>query len=76
MNFYLILYIFGVIINILNFIEVILNNPDAKIKMHMLNKKGLIITIIQMFLFSLLSWILIFIDFVYKTYKYIERNKK
>lgn len=76
MSFYIVTYIIGVMINIINFIDVISNNPIAHLKILMLNKKGLIITIIEIILFSLFSWILIFIDIGYKIYLFMKGIKK
>lgn len=76
MSFYVVTYIIGVIINIINFIDVIINNPIAQLKILMLSKKGLIITIIEIILFSLFSWILVFIDIGYKIYLFMKGKKK
>ena len=76
MSFYTILYFFGVIINMINFIDVIKNNPIAQLKFQLLNDKGKFYFYLQMFALCFLSWILVFINFVYKIYIHIERKKK
>ena len=76
MSFYVFLYIFGVLINIINFIDVITNNPTAQLKIRMLSKKGVIFTIIQIVILSLLSWILIFTDIGYNIYLFMKGKKK
>lgn len=76
MSFYTILYFFGIIINIINFIDVIKNNQIAQLKLQLLNVKGKFYFYLQMFILCFLSWILVFINFVYKVYMYIERKKK
>ena len=76
MSFYTHLYIFGVLINMINFIDVIINNPITKIKLRLLNDEGKFYFYLQMFILCFLSWILIFINFVYKTYLYFIRRKK
>lgn len=76
MSFYTIMYIFGVMINMINFMDVIKNNPIAQLKLQLLSDKGKFYFYLQMFLLCFLSWILIFINFVYKTYLYFERKKK
>ena len=76
MSFYMLMYIFGVIINMINFIDVIKNTPIIQLKLQLLNDKGKFYLYLQMFLLCFLSWILVFINFVYKIYKYIERKKK
>lgn len=76
MSFYMIMYIFGVMINMINFVDIIKNNPIAQIKLHLLNDKGKFYFYNQLFLLCFLSWILIFINFVFKIYSYIERKKK
>lgn len=76
MSFYTILYFFGVIFNFINFIDVIKNNSIAQLKLQLLNDKGKFYFYLQMFSLCFSSWILIFINFVYKVYIYIERKKK
>lgn len=76
MSFYTVLYIFGVMINIINFIDTIKNNPIAQIKLQLLNDKGKFYFYLQTFLLCFLSWILIFINFVFKIYLYFIRRKK
>lgn len=76
MSFYTLLYIFGVIINFINFIDIIKNNSVTRIKLQLLNDGGRMYFYFQIFLLSFLSWILIFINFVYKTYLYFIRRKK
>ena len=76
MNFYMLMYIFGVMINMINFIDVIKNTPIIQLKLQLLNDKGKFYLYLQMFLLCFLSWILVFINFVYKVYKHIERKKK
>lgn len=76
MSFYMLMYIFGVLINMINFIDVIKNNPIAQLKLQLLNDKGKFYFYLQMFAFCFLSWILVFINFVYKVYMYIERKKR
>ena len=76
MSFYTILYFFGVILNIINFIDVIKNNPIAQLKLQLLNDKDKFYFYLQMFSLCFLSWILVFINFVYKVYIHIGRKKK
>ena len=76
MSFYMLMYFFGVILNIINFMDVIKNNPIAQLKLHLLNDKGKFYFYLQMFILCFLSWILVFINFVYKVYIHIERKKK
>lgn len=76
MSFYMLMYFFGVILNFINFMDVIKNNPIAQLKLQLLNDKGKFYFYLQMFLLCFLSWILVFINFVYKVYIHIERKKK
>lgn len=76
MSFYTLMYFFGVILNIINFMDVIKNNPIAQLKIQLLSDKGKFYFYLQMFILCFLSWILVFINFVYKIYIYIERKKK
>lgn len=76
MSFYIILYIFGVMINIINFMDTMKNIPIIQLKLQLLNNKSKFYFYIQMFSLCFLSWILIFINFVYKLYMHIERKKK
>ena len=76
MSFYTILYYSGVIINIINFIYVIKSNPLVQIRLQLLNDKSKFCFYLQIFLLSFISWILVFINFVYKFYVHIERKKK
>jgi hypothetical protein len=56
--------------------DIIKNNPIAQLKIQLLNDKGKFYFYLQMFILCLLSWILVFINFVYKIYIHIERKKK
>lgn len=76
MSFYMLMYFFGVILNFINFMDVIKNNPIAQLKLQLLNDKGKFYFYLQMFILCFLSWILVFINFVYKVYIHIERKKK
>lgn len=76
MSFYTLMYFFGVILNFINFMDVIKNNPIAQLKLQLLNDKGKFYFYLQMLVFCFLSWILVIINFVYKVYIYIERKKK
>lgn len=76
MSFYMLMYIFGIMINMINFMDVIKNNPIAQLKLQLLSDKGKFYFYVQMFLLCFLSWILVFINFVYKVYLYFERKKK
>ena len=76
MSFYMLIYFFGVILNFINFMDVIKNNPIAQLKIQLLSDKGKFYFYLQMFILCFLSWILVFINFVYKVYIYIERKKK
>lgn len=76
MSFYTLMYFFGVILNFINFMDIIKNNPIAQLKLQLLNDKGKFHFYIQVFALCFLSWILIFINFVYKVYIHIERKKK
>jgi hypothetical protein len=76
MSFYILFYFFGIILNIINFMDIIKNNPIAQLKIQLLNDKGKFYFYLQMFILCLLSWILVFINFVYKIYIHIERKKK
>lgn len=70
------LYFFGIILNFINFMDIIKNNPIARLKFQLLNDKGKFHFYLQIFLLCLLSWILVFINFVYTIYIHIERKKK
>ena len=70
------LYFFGVMINMINFMDIIKNNPIAQLKIQLLNDKGKFYFYFQIFVLCLLSWILVFINFIYKVYIHIERKKK
>lgn len=76
MSFYMLMYFFGVILNFINFMDIIKNNPIARLKFQLLNDKGKFYFYLQIFILCLLSWILIFINFVYTVYIHIERKKK
>lgn len=76
MSFYMLFYIFGVILNFINFMDIIKNNPIAQLKLQLLNDKSKFYFYLQMFILCFLSWILVFINFVYKVYIHIERKKK
>lgn len=73
MNYYIIMYIFGVMINMINFMDMVKNNPIIQLKIYLLSNKGKFYFYIQLFLLCFLSWIIIFINFVYKIYKYAAK---
>lgn len=50
MSFYTLMYIFGVMINIINFMDMVKNNPIIQLKVHLLNDTGKFYFYIQLFL--------------------------
>lgn len=76
MSFYMFMYFFGVILNFINFMDIIKNNPIAQLKFQLLNDKGKFYFYLQVFALCFLSWILVFINFVYTVYIHIERKKR
>lgn len=76
MNNYMLIYLLGFIINIFSFYSYIYNDPLSKMKIQQQNIKQKLFTHILLFLLCSSSWILIFIDFICKTYLYFIRRKK